>query len=72
MALAPWSVLARGKLRTDAEEERRKQSGEEGRNRKERTPEEVAISRALEKVAQEVGANNITSGGFLLRQRLIL
>ncbi|KAF8550052.1 Aldo/keto reductase [Imleria badia] len=31
MALAPWNVLAAGKLRTDAEEERRRQTGEKGR-----------------------------------------
>ncbi|KAG7086751.1 hypothetical protein E1B28_002683 [Marasmius oreades] len=64
MALAPWSVLAGGKLRSDAEEQRRKESGEEGRKRYgswERTPEEVAMSHALEKVAQELGAKNITS-----------
>ncbi|KAJ7819778.1 NADP-dependent oxidoreductase domain-containing protein, partial [Mycena olivaceomarginata] len=31
LALAPWNVLASGKLRTDAEEERRRQTGEKGR-----------------------------------------
>ncbi|KAK0439141.1 NADP-dependent oxidoreductase domain-containing protein [Armillaria borealis] len=31
MALSPWGVLAQGKLRTDAEEERRKETGEKGR-----------------------------------------
>ena len=30
MALAPWNVLAGGKIRTDAEEERRRQTGEKG------------------------------------------
>lgn len=65
MALAPWGVLAGGRLRTDAEEKKRKESGEEGRKRGgtwERTPEQVAMSYALEKVAQEVGAKSITSG----------
>ncbi|KAK1225912.1 putative aryl-alcohol dehydrogenase aad14 [Marasmius sp. AFHP31] len=64
MALAPWSVLGGGKFRTDAEEERRKQSGEGGRTLLgdwQRTPDEVAVSRALEKVAEEVGAKSITS-----------
>ncbi|KAK1220181.1 putative aryl-alcohol dehydrogenase aad14 [Marasmius sp. AFHP31] len=64
MALAPWSVLGGGKLRTDAEEERRKQSGEGGRTVLgdwQRTPDEVTMSHALEKVAKEVGAKNITS-----------
>ena len=28
MALAPWNVLAAGKLRTDEEEEKRRQTGE--------------------------------------------
>lgn len=31
LALAPWNVLAAGKLRTNEEEERRKESGEKGR-----------------------------------------
>ena len=30
MALAPYNVLASGKIRTDAEEERRRQTGEKG------------------------------------------
>ncbi|KAL0563731.1 putative aryl-alcohol dehydrogenase aad14 [Marasmius crinis-equi] len=65
MALAPWGVLAGGKFRTDAEEKRRAESGEEGRKLRgpewQRTPEQAAMSRALEKVAQEVGAKSITS-----------
>ncbi|KAG7086805.1 hypothetical protein E1B28_002731 [Marasmius oreades] len=64
MALAPWGVIGGGKLRTDAEEQRRKESGEEGRKRAgtwERTPDEAKMSRALEKVAQEIGAKSISS-----------
>ena len=30
MAIAPWNVLAAGKVRTDAEEEERRQTGEKG------------------------------------------
>lgn len=30
MALAPWNVLAGGKIRTDAEEARRRETGEKG------------------------------------------
>lgn len=30
LALAPWGVLAFGKIRTDEEEERRRQTGEKG------------------------------------------
>jgi len=65
MALAPWSVLAGGKLRSDEEEERRVQSGDAGRgapgyewrrNEKERT-----MSAALAKVAKEVGVKHVTA-----------
>ncbi|KAF7331426.1 hypothetical protein MKEN_00021000 [Mycena kentingensis (nom. inval.)] len=63
MALAPWNVLAGGKLRTDAEEEARRQSGEKGRMMVgpdwERNEDEVKMSKALEKVAAEVGAKSV-------------
>ncbi|KAI0922784.1 hypothetical protein AcV5_009668 [Taiwanofungus camphoratus] len=66
MALAPWNVLAAGKIRTDAEEERRRQTGEKGRMLSspewERTPEQRKVCQALEQVAKEVGASDITSG----------
>ncbi|KAF5314730.1 hypothetical protein D9611_007046 [Ephemerocybe angulata] len=65
IALAPWSVLGGGKIRTDAEEERRKQSGEGGNSFYTsewlRTPQEKAVCDALEKVAGEVGAKHINS-----------
>ncbi|KAK0465825.1 NADP-dependent oxidoreductase domain-containing protein [Armillaria novae-zelandiae] len=66
MALSPWGVLGHGKLRTDAEEARRKETGEKGRSmfgpNWERTEVEVKVCRALEKVAAEVGAeSNITA-----------
>ncbi|KAK0190160.1 NADP-dependent oxidoreductase domain-containing protein [Armillaria mellea] len=67
LALAPWDVLGGGKFRTDAEEEERRQSGEKGRVIAglgvgwERNENEKKISRALEKVAGEVGAKNIRS-----------
>ncbi|CCM01842.1 uncharacterized protein FIBRA_03912 [Fibroporia radiculosa] len=65
MALAPWNVLAAGKIRTDAEEERRRQTGENGRTafdpRWERNENERKVSLALEKVAKEVGAKSITA-----------
>jgi len=65
LALAPWNVLAAGKLRTDEEEERRRQTGEKGRMilgpNWERTPKEKAMSAALEKVAREVGTKHITA-----------
>ena len=66
MALAPWNVLAGGKIRTDAEEQKRKQTGEKGRQilstEWERMPNERKVCAALEQVATEVGAKNITAG----------
>ncbi|KAF7295443.1 H-K-ATPase alpha [Mycena indigotica] len=62
MALAPWDVLGGGKLRTDAEETARRDSGEKGRmlfGPWERNETEIKMSRALEKVAAEVGAKSI-------------
>lgn len=65
MALAPWNVLGAGKIRTDAEEERRRQTGEKGRtliNKNwERTPEERKVCQVLEKIAAETGATSITA-----------
>jgi aryl-alcohol dehydrogenase-like predicted oxidoreductase len=65
MALAPWRVLAEGKLRTDEEEKKRLESGEEGRQvfgDWMRNEKEKKASAALEKVAKEIGAKSITSG----------
>jgi aryl-alcohol dehydrogenase-like predicted oxidoreductase len=65
LALAPWNVLASGKFRTDAEEERRRQTGEQGRQLMgpwERNGQERKVSHALEKVASELGVKHITSG----------
>lgn len=68
MALLPFSVLGGGRLRTDAEEEERRNTGEKGRNvfglAWERNENEVKVSRALEQVAKEVGASSITAGTF--------
>ncbi|EGO23741.1 hypothetical protein SERLADRAFT_470037 [Serpula lacrymans var. lacrymans S7.9] len=65
LALAPWNVVAGGKFRTDEEEERRRQTGEKGRTLTnpnwERNENEKKMSKALEKVAQEVGAKHITA-----------
>lgn len=65
MALAPWNVLAAGKIRTDAEEKRRLESGEGGRSSTGewmRTEGQRIVCQAIEKVAGEIGAKNITSG----------
>ncbi|KAH9922292.1 Aldo/keto reductase [Epithele typhae] len=62
MALAPWNVLAGGKIRTDAEEQARLDSGEGGRGtfgpwmRNER---EKAVAKVLEEVAKEAGTDSI-------------
>ena len=64
MAIAPWNVLAGGKIRTDAEEQRRAESGEQGRQIVgdwKRTPEERNVCLELEKITREVGAKHITS-----------
>ncbi|KAF9479920.1 Aldo/keto reductase [Pholiota conissans] len=65
MALAPWNVLAAGKLRTDEEEEKRAKSGENGRQRGgldwRRGEKEKMMSDALGKVAGEVGAGSVTA-----------
>ncbi|KAJ2933934.1 hypothetical protein H1R20_g3146, partial [Candolleomyces eurysporus] len=64
MALAPWGVLAGGKIRSDAEEKKRLESGTLGRGDADswkRTPDEKKISDALEKVAAEVGAKSLNA-----------
>lgn len=70
MALAPWNVLAGGKLRSDEEEQKRKDSGEGGRDifgtGWERSPAEKIMSNALEKVAREVGGS-VTAGAFTFK-----
>ncbi|KAK7689881.1 hypothetical protein QCA50_006520 [Cerrena zonata] len=66
MALAPWDVLAAGKIRSDAEEQRRRETGEKARTLLpgatwERNENERKISNALEKVAAEIGAKSVTA-----------
>lgn len=65
MALAPWSVLAGGKLRSNEEEERRTKSGDVGRafggTEWRRNEQERSMSAALDKVAKELGAKHITA-----------
>ncbi|KAI0301754.1 Aldo/keto reductase [Multifurca ochricompacta] len=66
LALAPWGVLGGGKIRTDAEEARRRESGENGRTvfspSWERNEEERKVSLVLEEIAKEVGVEgNITA-----------
>ncbi|KAI0790736.1 aryl-alcohol dehydrogenase [Abortiporus biennis] len=64
MALAPFNVLAGGKIRSDAEEQKRRETGEKGRTwlgNWERTETEIAVSHGLEKVAKEIGAKSINA-----------
>ena len=73
MALAPWNVLAGGKIRTDEEEEKRRQTGENGRGKEwERNDKEKTVCKALEKVAAEIGAKHITSGIYSLYFEMFL
>jgi aryl-alcohol dehydrogenase-like predicted oxidoreductase len=66
LALAPWDVLGGGKIRSDSEEQRRRETGEKGRMtfnpNWERTEEERKVCLVLEEVAKEVGLESITSG----------
>ncbi len=66
LALAPWGVLGSGKILSDAEEQRRRETGEKGRTifgpNWERTEEERKVCLVLEEVAKEVGVESITSG----------
>ncbi|KAI0716475.1 aryl-alcohol dehydrogenase [NADP+] [Earliella scabrosa] len=63
MALAPWDVLAGGKIRSDEQERQRRETGEKGRtiysHDWERTEAERKVCKVLEEVAQEVGAKSI-------------
>ena len=65
LALAPWGVLGGGKIRTNAEEAHRRESGEKGRmvfgSDWERTPEQKKVCDVLEEIGKEVGTESITS-----------
>ena len=74
LALAPWDVLAAGKIRSDAEEARRRETGEKGRTVRasnwERTEEERKVCLVLEQIASEVGVESITSSVLILQIRM--
>ncbi|KAF8830306.1 hypothetical protein HHX47_DHR2000455 [Lentinula edodes] len=66
IALTLYFVLAAGHIRTTAEEEQRRTSGEQGRQGFffgpwERTPDEVKVCDGLEKLAAEIGVKNINA-----------
>ena len=68
LALAPWDVVGGGKIRSDAEEARRRETGEKGRAafgpNWERTEEEREVCLVLEQIAKEVGTESVTAGEF--------
>ncbi|KAI0760166.1 Aldo/keto reductase [Fomes fomentarius] len=63
MALAPFNVLVNGRIRTDEEERKRRETGEHGRTlssyKWERTEAERKVCKVLEEVAAEVGTKSI-------------
>lgn len=74
LAIASWDVLASGKIRTDAEDDARRKTGEQGRqvlgHGWERNEQQKKMSYVLEKIAAEVGVENIqagSSGSFSFR-----
>lgn len=66
LALAPWDVLCSGKIRTDAEEQRRLESGEQGRriisSEWRRNDDEKRMCKVLEEIAEEISAASIQAG----------
>jgi len=68
LAIAPWNVLGAGKIRTDEEENKRRETGEKGRASRtgwERTETEKKVCAVLETVAKEVGTKHITASQHL-------
>ncbi|KAF9265088.1 Aldo/keto reductase [Marasmius fiardii PR-910] len=65
MALAPWGVIGQGKFLSEAEIKRRQESGEGGRKMRTSdwhpSEDEIRISHALEKVANEIGVKSLTA-----------
>jgi aryl-alcohol dehydrogenase-like predicted oxidoreductase len=63
MALAPWDVLGQGKFQSSKELEERKKRGEPLRSLRgaEQTEDEIQISAALTKVAEEHGIESVTA-----------
>ncbi|KAL0572260.1 putative aryl-alcohol dehydrogenase aad14 [Marasmius crinis-equi] len=66
LAIAPWGVVGQGKFRTEAENRRRAEQGETGRKfysagGSGQSEDDIRVSAALEKVANELGAKNINA-----------
>lgn len=76
MALAPWDVLATGRIRSDEQDKAYKESKEKGRTGwsaegTERREQDIAMCNALEKVREEVGAGTIQAGENLSSSALL-
>jgi len=73
LALTPWGVLGTGKIRTNAKETRRRESGEKGRTvfgpEWERTQVQKKVCDVLEEIWKEVGTESITSSKW--RNRIL-
>lgn len=65
MALAPWGAMGSGRFLSATQLEAKAKAGEKIRSMggEFQTPEEVAISTALEKVAKEIGGKASVTGG---------
>lgn len=73
MGISPWNVIAGGRLRSDAEEKRREDSGEGGRTLLtadwRRTDDEKKVSNAIEQVIKELGGDFSVSAGTTAMHR---
>lgn len=65
--MSPWGVIGAGRLRSDAEEKKREETGEAGRKiwgeNWRRTEAERKTSNALEQVSKELGGGFSVSAG---------
>ncbi|KAF9557285.1 aryl-alcohol dehydrogenase [Agrocybe pediades] len=66
LAIAPWNVLSAGRIRSDEEERKRRETGEKGRPGLmspgwERTEAERKVCLVLEEIAPKVGTKHITA-----------
>lgn len=80
IALAPFNVLAGGKIRSNAEEAKRAETGEKGRVGRPgtgvatwlRSEEQKKVCDVLEQIAPQVGTEHVTAGKRLSPHGLAL
>jgi len=68
LAIAPWNVLGAGRVRSDEEEKKRRETGENGRLSMtgwERSEAERNVCLVLEDIAPKVGTKHITAGSYI-------